>query len=139
MTSPTEYPAQAFEGSQRPRILVVDDHMSDARLMRRLFEVRQRFEVIEVHSGTEALAAIEQGTPALIILDLLLPDIGGEELLDKIRSRAETRQTPVIVVSAKDLDPALRAHLAAQADSVWSKAVFDRSNLLAHVETILSE
>jgi threonine synthase len=134
-----EYPAQVFEGSHRPRILVVDDHMSDARLMRRLFEVRQRFEVVEAHSGAETLAAIEQGTPDLIILDLLLPDIGGEELLEMIRTRDDTRETPVIVVSAKDLGPALRARLARQADSVWSKAVFDRSDLLAHVEAILSD
>ena len=109
------------------------------RLMHRLFEANQRFEVMEAHSGMEALAAMEQTPPDLIILDLILPDIKGEHLLEMVRQRAETQDVPVIIVSAKDIDPTMRAQLATQADSVWSKAMLDRSSLLAHVETILPE
>lgn len=132
-------PDEAFGRDRRPRILVVDDYASDARLMRRLLEISHRFEVIEAHSGAEALAALEQAIPDLVILDLILPDIDGERLLEMLREGAETRDVPVIVVSAKDLEPSLRAQLAAQADSVWSKSMLDRSSLLAHVETILAE
>ena len=121
------------------RILVVDDYVSDARLMRRLFEAGQRFEVIEAHSGAEALDALEQSTPDLVILDLMLPDIGGEQLLELVRGRKETRNTPVVIVSARDIGPRLRAQLAGHADSIWLKGVLDRSSLLAHIETILLE
>jgi CheY-like chemotaxis protein len=55
------------------------------------------------------------------------------------RARDETRQVPVVVISAKDIDPALRAQLTLLADSVWSKGMLDRSSLLAHVETLLPE
>jgi CheY-like chemotaxis protein len=41
---------------------VIDDNISDARLMRRLFEARQRFEIVEAHSGQEALDALAQCT-----------------------------------------------------------------------------
>ena len=131
--------ADAFGHGQRPRILVIDDNTWDARLMRRLFEARQRFEVVEAHSGAEALAAVEHATPDLIILDLLLPDTDGEHLLKTLRARDATRQVPVIVLSAKDIDPPLRAQLTMLADSVWSKGMLDRSSLLAHIETILPE
>jgi threonine synthase len=131
--------ADAFGHSQRPRILVIDDNTWDARLMRRLLEARQRFEVVEAHSGAEALAAVECATPDLIVLDLLLPDTDGEHLLRTLRARNATCQVPVIVLSAKDIEPPLRAQLTMLADSVWSKGMLDRSSLLAHIETVLPE
>lgn len=72
-------------------------------------------------------------------IDLMLPDIDGERLLETLRANDETRDIPVMVVSAKDMDPTLRAQLAAQTDSVWTKGALDRSSLLAHVETLLPE
>jgi threonine synthase len=132
-------PIATFGQDRLPLILVVDDHVASARLMRRLFESRQRFRVVEAHSGAEALAAIDKAIPDLVILDLMLPDINGEQLLKTLREQERTQDVPVIIVSAKDLDPATRAQLTALADSVWSKTTFDRSNLLAHVETLLTE
>jgi threonine synthase len=132
-------PIETFGQDRRLHILVVDDHAASARLMRRLFESRQRFQVAEAHSGAEALAAIQDDKPDLIILDLMLPDIAGEQLLKMLREQDRTQDVPVIIVSAKDLDPATRVKLSAQADSIWSKTTFDRSNLLAHVETLLTE
>jgi len=129
----------AFGGDQRPRILVIDDNVSDARLLRRLFEARQRFEISEAHSGEEALTIIKRTKPDLIILDLMLPDIPGEHLLETLRERPKTREVPIIVISAKAIDPTNRVRLTALADSIWSKDALDRSNLLAHVETILPE
>jgi CheY-like chemotaxis protein len=123
----------------KPRILIIDDNMLDARLLRRLFEARQRFEVVETYSAQHALASIQDKIPDLIILDLLLPDTKGEALLNMLRTQAETRNIPVIVVSAKMLDNTLRAQLKAQADSIWEKGVMDRNSLLAHIETMLTE
>jgi threonine synthase len=134
-----QYSLETFGQDQRPRILVVDDYVTDARLLRRLFEANRRFRVTEAHSATEALTAIDEKAPDLIVLDLILPDINGEELLGMLRQRDETCNVPVVIVSAKDITPGLRTQLAAQVDSVWSKAVLDRSSLLAHVETILPE
>jgi CheY-like chemotaxis protein len=130
---------ESFGKDQRPCILVVDDYVSDARLMRRLFEANHRFRVVEAHSAAEALSVVELTTPDLIILDLILPDLTGEQLLEMLRERTETRDIPIVVVSAKDVKPSLRAQLAPRVDSMWSKAVLDRSSLLAHVETILPE
>lgn len=123
----------------KPRILIIDDNILDARLLRRLFEARQRFEVVEAYSAQHALASIQDHLPDLIILDLLLPDTKGEFLLNALRAQVETQNIPVIVVSAKMLDSTLRTQLAAQADSIWEKGIMDRNSLLAHIETMLTE
>ncbi|MBN1937408.1 MAG: pyridoxal-phosphate dependent enzyme [Anaerolineae bacterium] len=129
-----------FGQEQSPRILLIDDNVSDTRLLRRLFQARHHdFTVDEAHSGAEALRAIENALPDLIILDLLLPDIPGEKLLETLRAMPHTRDIPVVVLSAKDIMPATRVKLAALADSIWEKGVLDRSNFLTHVETILVE
>lgn len=128
---------EAFGDLDRRRILVVDGNALDARLLRRLLEARHRFDVVEAHSGAQALADLDRAAPDLVIMDLALPDIDGEDLLTDLRNRDETRRVPVIVVATHDPAPPLRARLAAQADSVWSKETLDRSSLLAHVETIL--
>jgi len=132
-----ESPVESFGQDERPRILIVDDVASDARLMRRLFEANQRFEVIETYSGAEALAAVNTETPDLVVLDLNLPDMNGEQLLQMLRQQEQTKNVPVIIVSARDIDPELRSQLAAQTDSIWSKGALDRSSLLAYVETML--
>ncbi len=128
-----------FGQDARSRILIIDDNVSDARLLHRLFAARQRFEIHEAHTSAEALALLAQAPFDLIVLDLLLPDMPGETLLEMLREREDTRNTPIIVVSAKDLDGAQRARIAALADSIWFKGLLDRSNLLAHVENILPE
>ena len=128
-----------FGGDGRPRILVVDASEVEGRLLRRLFEARGRFEVAEAHSGAEALEALAAGVPDLVIADLALPDMTGEALLGAIRAADATQDVPVIMVSARDVDPEEQALFAGQAASVWSKAALDRGSLLAHVESVLAQ
>ncbi len=127
-----------FGDDSRPRILVVDDNIWDARLMRRMFEARQRFAVLEANDAQQAWIDIHAHKPDLIILDLLLPDENGEDLLKRLRQSAATQDVPVIIVSAKEIEPETRADLTIQADSIWSKSMLDRNSLLAHVEELLT-
>ncbi len=134
---PGTTPGDVFGQGRQARILVVEDNVWEGRLMRRLFESRRRFEVIEVYSGADALALAEREPPDLIILDLLLPDTNGEQIIAKLRAMEKTRLIPIVVVTAKDLSSEERGRLGAVVDSIWSKATLDRSSLLAHIETIL--
>lgn len=128
-----------FGEDARPKILVVDDNMWDARLMRRLFEARQRFAVIEANNAQQAWSKISNQVPDLIILDLVLPGTQGEELLQQFRADPQLRDVPVIIVSAKEIDPEIRADLTVHADSIWSKTMLDRNSLLMHVEQLLTD
>lgn len=126
-----------FGDGERPKILVIDDNIWDARLMRRLFESRHKYDVVAVENAEQALIAIQQHTPDLIILDLMLPDIPGEEMLKKLRQEPSVNQTPVIIVSAKEIEPQARTELTHLADSIWAKSMLDRNSLLAHVDKLL--
>ncbi len=136
---PEGEPMGSFGQEARPRILVVDGNPLDARLMRRLFEARGRFEVLEAHTGAAARAAVDAAPPDLVVLDLGLPDADGQELLLWLRATKATRGVPVIVLASGDLDPGQRDRLSAFTDSVWSKTTMDRSSLLTAVETMLTE
>ncbi len=137
--TPQDQPLESFGQGRQQRVLIIDDYIPEARLMRRLLEARQRFEVLEAYSGKEALEILEQTSPDLVILDLLLPDINGEDLLMMLRNREETRRTPVIVVTSKSVDAELRSSLGTNVDAIWSKSMLDRSSFLAQIETLLSE
>jgi threonine synthase len=140
-TSPKgeDVPLDEFGEDTRQRILLVDDNVWDARLLRKLFEARGRYKVEVAENANQALGYLAEQTPNLIILDLILPDMDGRDLLEEIRAAEQTRHIPVVIVSAKDLDPDTRNTLNVKADSVWSKEMLDRNSLLAHVEKILAE
>ena len=134
-----DHALETFGQNDWPQILLVDGYVSDVRLLHRLLETRQRFQMIEAHSGAEALAVVGSDRPDLIILDLNLPDMDGATVLGELRDCEETRDVPVIIVSAKEIDSELRARLAPQVESIWTKGAMDRSSFLAHVEALVSE
>lgn len=129
----------SFGSNGRPSILIVDDNAWDARLLRKLFEARKRFEVFEAHSASQAMELVVKGSPDLILLDLVMPETSGLELLATLRSNESTQDIPVIIVSGKELQVAERSKLALEVDSVWMKGMLDRNSFLTHVETLLTE
>ena len=76
-------------------IVVIDDDIYISSLISILLE-KNGYRVIKGYSGTEALLLLEKERPDLVLLDLMLPGISGEEVLSKIKG------IPVIVISAKD-------------------------------------
>ena len=77
-----------------PNILIIDDDMRISEMVAEAL-MNEGYSVQKAYSGTEALMLLSQYKPDLILLDLMLPGLSGEELLPKIR------EIPVIVVSAK--------------------------------------
>jgi CheY-like chemotaxis protein len=82
-------------------VLVVDDTVETRRLMRRVLE-RDRFRVVEVDTGEEALRSIRIQQPDAVILDLRLPGIPGEEVARRVRADPDARvaRTPLLACSA---------------------------------------
>ena len=105
--------AAAFE---RHTVLVVDDHEATRALVARILVQELRVQVVLAGTCEEALRLAEQREFDAILLDLLMPGIGGIEVLRHIRSRSANLQTPVVILSVLD-DPvsvdrcmALHAH-----------------------------
>jgi two-component system OmpR family response regulator len=83
--------------NQNINILIVEDDNSINTLLARLMQ-KNGYNVVQAYSGTEAMLHIETKEFQLIVLDLMLPGITGEELIKNIR---KTKEMPVIVISAK--------------------------------------
>lgn len=92
------------------RLLLVDDNDVSRYILRELLH-QPWLQIEEARNGTEALAALEAKTPDAIILDLLMPDIGGVEILRQIRSNPATQELPVLIYTSKVLDESERAQL----------------------------
>lgn len=84
----------------KPRILVVDDVADNREILTRRL-VRRDFEVVEASGGLEALARIEAEPFDIVLLDIMMPDMSGNEVLRTLRGRFDETSLPVIMVTAK--------------------------------------
>jgi two-component system, OmpR family, KDP operon response regulator KdpE len=114
------------------RILVVDDEPSILRVVAANLRARG-YEALTAASGTAALTAIETRQPDCIVLDLGLPDVGGLEVLRRLRTWAST---PVVILTARDDERNRATALELGADDYVTKP-FAMAELLARVRGTL--
>jgi len=118
--------------SRKFRILVVDDERRMVGFIRLNLE-QDGFEVIEAYSGTEALDRLRDSLPDLILLDVMMPDIDGFEVLRTIR---ELGQVPVIMLTAKGEEEDIVKGLELGADDYVTKP-FSPRELVSRVKAVL--
>jgi DNA-binding response OmpR family regulator len=114
------------------RILVVDDEADIRTLLRDLLE-RAGFEVDEAPTGREALRALAAAPPALVLLDVSMPELDGYQTLERIRDLSDV---PVIMLTARAQELEKVRGLSAGADDYVAKP-FGRQELLARVQALL--
>jgi len=119
------------------RVLVVDDQPEDRRLLRRMIESQDGYEVVEAANGQEAITLVRQAQPHVIVLDLLMPKMDGFAVLEAVRADEATRSIPIIVVTAKDLSQEERDILNSQVEMLLQKGPRDQQELLADVAAAL--
>ena len=76
------------------KILIVEDDMSIHKILEEILE-QEKYEILNAYSGTEALMILEKDNIDLVLLDLMLPGLNGEEIIKKVKN------IPIIVLSAK--------------------------------------
>ena len=84
----------------RPRVLVVEDEPAQREVLAYNLEA-EGFDVARAGSGDEALLLVEEEAPDVMVLDWMLPGVSGIEICRRIKSRAETRGLPIIMLSAR--------------------------------------
>jgi DNA-binding response OmpR family regulator len=119
-------------GRARPRILVVEDEPRLRDLLR-LYLEREGYAVTDAGDGAAALAAYDADPPDLVILDLMLPRMQGETVLEELRDRGTV---PVLITSAKRTDADRIAGLRLGADDYLGKP-FNPHEVTARVAAIL--
>jgi GAF domain-containing protein/DNA-binding response OmpR family regulator/HAMP domain-containing protein len=114
-------------------ILVVEDDADTREMMRHTIE-KMGLEVAEAVNGRRALTWLgEHEAPAMILLDLMMPEMDGFEFLDALTARAEWRAIPVVVITAKKLSKAERDRLLRQARKVMEKATATKVDIAAAI------
>lgn len=81
-------------------ILLVDDEPHLSTVIKTCLETLKPWQTITVHSGTAALSQAQINPPDAILLDIMMPDMNGEQLLQALRQSAATHSIPVIIFTA---------------------------------------
>jgi two-component system phosphate regulon response regulator PhoB len=119
----------------KPLVLVVEDEAALATMLRYNLE-KQGFRVEEAADGQEALTRISEAQPDLVLLDWMLPVMSGIEVCRQIRRRTNTRDLPVIMVTARTEDQDAVRGLNTGADDYITKP-FSMDTLLARMRALL--
>ncbi|MEO7189862.1 MAG: response regulator [Vicinamibacterales bacterium] len=118
-----------------PRILIVDDECTNRQLLETML-APEGFVLLMAGNGEEALAAVARQRPDLILLDVLMPGMDGNQVAAIVKGNPATTNIPIIMVSALDDRAALMGGLDAGAEDFLSKPI-DRAELRVRVRNLL--
>ena len=118
-------------------ILYIEDHVSNLTLLQRMLQRHAKIKFLTATDGADGLKVAREQHPDLILLDLYLPDISGENVLSQLRETKETADIPVIVVSADATTGQAERLLAAGAERYITKPL-DVPKLLEAIRQTLA-
>jgi PAS domain S-box-containing protein len=119
-------------------VLVIDDQADDILLIRRILEAQHGYRVIEANGGQVGIDLVYQHKPDIVILDLMMPEVDGFTVLEKLKREPNTRNIPVIVITAKVLTEEEQQTLLGQVEVLLHKGLFTESELLEDLKEALS-
>jgi len=120
-----------------PRIVIADDSKDARRLIRRILQSQGDYSIFEAEDGRKTIELVIKEFPDLIILDLMMPEMDGFEVLDRLKQDPETANIPVIVASAKELTSNEKRRLEGQIQSLMQKGDFLNDEFLKEVRSLL--
>lgn len=86
--------------NDKKRVLLVEDDDSVRQLVKITLEMND-YDVVEAKDGLEGLLLLDMHRPDAVVLDLMMPDVGGERMLAQLRATPETKRTPVVIITGK--------------------------------------
>jgi signal transduction histidine kinase/CheY-like chemotaxis protein len=121
----------------RAEVLVVDDDPATREMLRRTL-TREGWTVAEAADGREALAQMKHATPAVVLLDLMMPGMDGFEVLEAMRREKTWRNIPAVIITARDLDREEATWLKGHAEEVFQKGACDRGELVGILHRMIA-
>ena len=119
------------------RILVVDDNADSVTIMRTILE-SHGYQVIAAGNGAEALEQVRKEKPDVVLLDVMMPQMSGMEVLQQIKEEAATGRLPVILVTARTRDDDVLSGYQFGADYYITKP-FTPKQLLYGINLVLGK
>ncbi len=108
--------------TEQKTVLIVEDEPDAAELFAEMMRVNG-FRVLKTYSSAPAMNMLASERPDVVLLDLMMPDISGLEVLRYMRREPELKDIPVIVVSAKSMPADIRVGMEAGASAYLTKPV----------------
>jgi threonine synthase len=119
------------------RIAIVEDDPDARRLLRRVLQARGDYQIFEAAGGREGIALIQERRPDLVLLDLMMPEVDGFDVIDAIRGKEGLADTRIIVITAKTLTGDERRRLSGQIETLLHKGSFLDDDLLQQILSTL--
>jgi hypothetical protein len=121
----------------RDVVLVVEDDPATRSLLRRSLE-GEGWAVVEAENGRVGLEALARTRPALILLDLMMPEMDGFQFVTELRRSEAGRAIPVVVLTAKDVTAEERMRLTGSVEVILQKGAASRDNILGEIRTLVA-
>lgn len=120
-----------------PTIAVVEDNADNRLLLQAI--LGDQYELVEYENGTDALAGLAGTHPDLVLLDISLPGMDGNEILKRIRQDSSLRSLPVVALTAHAMAGDRERFLAAGFDDYVTKPIVDETLLTGAIERLLKQ
>ncbi len=122
---------------KRKKILLVDDS-GTILMMEKMILAREPYELVTAKDGREAIQKVQEERPDLILLDVVMPDVTGFQVLDRLRSDEATKATPVILVTTRGEAQNVEAGYAGGCNDYVTKPI-DSVELITKVRNYLAD
>ncbi|HEY2599029.1 MAG TPA: response regulator [Candidatus Dormibacteraeota bacterium] len=125
-------------GRDEFRVLVVDDEPANREVVTGILEPAG-FTVIAAAGGSQAIDLARSCGPDLVLLDLMMPDISGFEVVEALRANPATKRTPIMVLTAKDLTEADKQQLSGQVSTILNRGSTGAADLLGLLRQVVAD
>jgi PAS domain S-box-containing protein len=124
------------DGHLDQSLMIVEDNRDTRELLRRNL-ANQGWKVAEAENGRIALEKLETITPAVILLDLMMPEMDGFEFLNVLRRDPRWHNLPVIVITAREINAEDRKRLSGQVSQILQKGHYNPDNLIRQIRALI--
>ncbi len=130
---------EGIEAIKRPtetRVLVVDDEPDQVTLISKILR-GEGYQIAKAYDGQEAIESVRRSQPDLIILDLMMPNVNGFEVIEHLKGGEETKEIPIIVLTGKELTGNQIRDLNGRVERIVKKGILGMEEILEVVKGIL--
>jgi len=123
-------------GQRKVRVLVVDDEPANRTLLTEALEPAG-FTVLPATGGREAIEIAKSSKPDLVLLDLMMPEVNGYDVVEALRADERTRDTPIMVLTAANLTEADRRQLNGRVSQILSRGSVATSDIVGLLKRVV--
>jgi CheY-like chemotaxis protein len=116
----------------------VDDEAANREWLTNILEPAG-FAVIQAGGGREAIRLAKSRRPDLVLLDLMMPDVSGFEVVEALRADPATQRTPIMILTARHLTQADKRHLNGHVSTILSRGSNSAADLLDHLRELIRQ